>query len=107
MARQWVVDAMSMWRATRAFQNTQELFLTPNSRGDINIKVASFFLTEALTPVWCTLRCNKSGALALRYEGAEKRTAALYRCKISGDSDFSHQIWSPLTLDLLLLCLKI
>ena len=39
MARQWIVDAMSMWSATRAFQNTQELSLTPNSRGDIDKKV--------------------------------------------------------------------
>ena len=35
MRRQWTVDTMSMQRATRATQNTQELFLTPNSREDI------------------------------------------------------------------------
>ena len=55
----------------------------------------------------CLLRCNALKALALRYHGAEENSAVLYRCRISGDLHFSHQIWSPLTLYLLLLHSKI
>ena len=65
----------------------------------------SFFALDLVTK--CPLRCDISRALALRYGGAEEKSAVLYRCRISGDFHFSHQIWSPLTLYLLLSRLKI